>query len=72
MSLPALTFSDDQAQAYDAVAEALRGAGVDLTAETLTPPRDAGAGVLAVIGKAGSGKTLLLGELHRALAEAGV
>ncbi|MDA0962848.1 MAG: AAA family ATPase [Proteobacteria bacterium] len=72
MSLPALTFSEDQAQAYDTLAEALRGAGIDLTAETLTPPQDSGAGVLAVVGKAGSGKTLLLGELHRALAEAGV
>ena len=72
MSLPALTFSDDQAQAYDALAEALQAAGIDLAAETLTPPRETGAGVLAVIGKAGSGKTLLLGELHRALAQAGV
>ncbi|MFY9211023.1 MAG: AAA family ATPase [Aestuariivita sp.] len=72
MSEPALTFSDDQAQAFDSVAEMLRSAGVDLDDALLTPPRDAGAGVLAVIGKAGSGKTLLLAELYKALLGAGV
>lgn len=72
MSEPALTFSDDQAQAFDSVAEMLRSAGVDLDDALLTPQRDAGAGVLAVIGKAGSGKTLLLAELYKALLGAGV
>jgi len=69
-----LTFSDDQATAFDAVAELLRGAGVDLENAMLTPPRadGDGAGVMAVIGKAGSGKTLLLAELYKALSEAGV
>ena len=72
MSQTALTFSDDQAEAFDSVADMLRGAGVDLENALLTPPRDTGSGVMAVIGKAGSGKTLLLGELHKALVEAGV
>ncbi len=67
-----VTFSDDQASAYDNVADMLRGAGVDLSNASLTPPRDTGAGVMAVIGKAGSGKTLLLAELYRAMEQAGV
>ena len=67
-----ITFSEDQASAYDSVAEMLRGAGVDLEDGTLAPPTDKGAGVMALIGKAGSGKTLLLAELYKALEEAGV
>ena len=68
-----VTFSHDQAAAFDSIAEALRGAGVDVENATLSAPRDGGASqVLAVIGKAGSGKTLLLAELYRAMEEAGV
>ncbi len=69
-TLPVL--SDDQAAAYDTVSDALRRAGVDLDDSLLTPPRDGKETVLAVIGKAGSGKTLLLSQLHHALQEAGV
>ncbi len=72
MTSTSLTFSDDQATAFDAIAELLRGVGVDIEDSLLTPPRDSGAGVTAVIGKAGSGKTLLLAELYRALEGAGV
>lgn len=72
MNAPAVTFSDDQASAYDSLAELLRGAGVDVENGLLTPPREPGSGVAAVIGKAGSGKTLLLAELYRALEAAGV
>jgi exodeoxyribonuclease-5 len=64
-------FSDDQATAYDSVTELLRNAGVDLDDGLLQPPRG-DAGVMAVIGKAGSGKTLLLAELYKALEQAGV
>ena len=67
-----VTFSDDQASAYDSIAEMLRGAGVDIEEGMLTPAREGGSGVMAVTGKAGSGKTLLLAELYRALAEAGM
>ena len=67
-----VTFSDDQASAYDSIAEMLRGAGVDIEEGMLTPSREGGSGVMAVTGKAGSGKTLLLAELYRALAEAGM
>ncbi|SLN46118.1 ATP-dependent RecD-like DNA helicase [Pseudoruegeria aquimaris] len=72
MSLPAVIFSEDQAEAYDRVAEELRGAGIDLDDSLLTPPASSRSSVLAVIGKAGSGKTLLLARLYKALEEAGV
>ncbi|WP_264210926.1 ATP-dependent DNA helicase [Leisingera thetidis] len=64
-------FSDDQAAAFDSVTDLLRQAGVDLDDGLLQPPRG-DAGVMAVIGKAGSGKTLLLAELYKALEQAGV
>lgn len=64
-------FSDDQATAYDSVTELLRQAGIDLDDGLLHLPRG-DAGVMAVIGKAGSGKTLLLAELYKALEQAGV
>lgn len=72
MSSAVVALSHDQAEAWDRVAEALRGAGVDVDAGETRPAAPAGAQVLAVIGKAGSGKTLLLAKLARALAEAGV
>ena len=72
MTLPTLQFSDDQATAYDAVADVLRSAGVDLDDQLLTPPGAGKTSVMAVTGKAGSGKTLLLAELYKALEEAGV
>jgi exodeoxyribonuclease-5 len=49
----------------------LRAAGVDLADAVLTPMAGVDA-LLAVVGKAGSGKTLLLAELYRALTAAGV
>ena len=67
-----LTYSDDQADAHDRVAEMLRGAGVNLDDALLTPLSDGKSHVMAVIGKAGSGKTMLLAELYKALEKAGV
>ncbi|SMX31190.1 ATP-dependent DNA helicase [Actibacterium lipolyticum] len=73
MSLPTLTFSDDQAEAFDRVAETLRGVGVDLEQSIITPRAEGKTTrVLSVIGKAGSGKTMLLAKLYEALEEAGV
>ncbi|MGC9418581.1 MAG: ATP-dependent DNA helicase [Rhodovulum sp.] len=72
MSLPALVFSDDQAEAHDRVAEMLRGVGVDIDAGALTPRMEGKEALLAITGKAGSGKTMLLAKLVEALAEAGV
>lgn len=68
----ALTLSHDQAEAYDTITELLRGVGVDLDDGVLTPPRDGKQALAAVLGKAGSGKTLLLAELVKALEAAGV
>jgi exodeoxyribonuclease-5 len=67
-----IMYSDDQAAAFDAVTELLRGAGVDLDDQLLKPPRSMAGSVMAITGKAGSGKTLLLAELTKALQDAGV
>lgn len=72
MALPALSFSDDQAEAWDRLAEVLRAAGVDPDDGILTPDAPGRATVMAVVGKAGSGKTMLLAQLYKALTEAGV
>ena len=65
-------FSDDQAVAWDRIADLLEGRGVDLLNGALRPDAPGKASVLAVIGKAGSGKTMLLAALTKALSEAGV
>jgi exodeoxyribonuclease-5 len=65
-------YSDDQADAYDAVTSALLSAGVDLKNETLLPQAAGTDQVLAILGKAGSGKTLLLAHLADAVTDAGV
>ena len=67
-----LALSDDQASAFDSVTEMLRGAGIDLDDALLTPPKSSATSVMAVTGKAGSGKTMLLSELYKALEGAGV
>jgi len=68
-----LTFSEDQAAAWDALAEVLAGAGIDILGEAATPrDPDSEDSVRAVLGKAGSGKTMLLAELTKALTAAGV
>ncbi len=68
----ALRFSDDQAAAWDRISDLLEGAGVDLLNAELRPDATGKATILAVIGKAGSGKTMLLAALTKALSEAGV
>ena len=72
MAMPDAKFSEDQADAYDAVTELLRSAGVDLDDALLSREIPNGSQVMAVIGRAGSGKTLLLSRLYHALEEAGV
>jgi len=66
-----MQFSEDQAEAYDRITAALRKAGVDLE-NGLALPAQGGSDMLAVLGKAGSGKTRLLAHLVDALTEAGV
>jgi exodeoxyribonuclease-5 len=72
MTLHVLPFSDDQAVAWDALAEVLGAAGVDLTEGHCLPAPDTGQTTRAIMGKAGSGKTMLLARLTNALREAGV
>ena len=49
MTLPSVTFSHDQAEAFDRIAEALRADGVDLEDGTVRPPGSGKGQVLAVI-----------------------
>lgn len=72
MAAPTVIFSEDQAEAYDRITEVLLAAGVDLDNGILTPQSDGDDSILAVVGKAGSGKTLLLARLYEAVEEAGV
>ena len=72
MALPAVTFSEDQAEAFDAVAEVLRGAGVNIEDGLCLPAPEGRDSVMAVVGRAGSGKTMLLSRLYHGLEEAGV
>jgi exodeoxyribonuclease V len=72
MQPPAMTFSDDQAEAHDRLAAVLFGAGIDLAESTLSPMAEGRTSVVAVVGKAGSGKTMLLADLYRGLRAAGV
>jgi exodeoxyribonuclease-5 len=72
MTSTVLTLSDDQASAFDRVTEMLRSAGVNLDDNLLMPPQGDKHSVMAITGKAGSGKTLLLAELYKALEAAGV
>ncbi len=67
-----LALSDDQADAFDRVSAAMRGVGIDLEDGVLTPATEGKSQVLAVVGKAGSGKTLLLAQLYQSLKGAGV
>lgn len=72
MSAGLPTLSHDQAEAWDRVVDLLRGAGIDIDEGTILPAAEGAASVLAVVGKAGSGKTLLLAGLMKALEAAGV
>ncbi len=64
----------EQARAWEAVAARLAGQGVDLSAGTAAERPEGGrdAEVMAITGKAGSGKTVLLAGLAAALARAGL
>ena len=70
----ALDFSDDQEAAWAVICERLAVWGIDIEAGTKAPREDGPvrADVLAVMGKAGSGKTVLLAELAHRLTEMGL
>ncbi len=71
-------FSPDQQAAWAAIAARLAAYGIDLEAGEISPRAElrgekaAGSDVIAVTGKAGSGKTVLLAELAHRLGEAGL
>ncbi|MBE1291511.1 MAG: AAA family ATPase [Rhodobacteraceae bacterium] len=72
MSSTSITFSHDQAEAFDNISALLKRLGVDLDEGLLTPATEGRQAIAAVTGKAGSGKTLLLSEMVKALEGAGV
>ncbi len=72
MPATALALSDDQTDAWDRVAAILDAAGVSLADETIRPAPEARQSVAAVLGRAGTGKTLLLARLAERLSAAGV
>ena len=72
MSVSALKFSEDQAEAFDKVTQMLRAQGVDLDEGTTIPRAEDDERVMAIVGRAGSGKTMLLAQLYKALRETGV
>jgi len=72
MTENAMQFSHDQADAYDRIAALLKSVGVDVEEGLVTPPKADDGSIMAVIGKAGSGKTMLLSSLFAALEQAGV
>ncbi|MEY8883054.1 ATP-dependent RecD-like DNA helicase [Donghicola sp. XS_ASV15] len=72
MSVPSITFSEDQAEAHDRITQMLRGVGVDMDEGILTPLIEEKQSILGVTGKAGSGKTMLLASVVKALEDTGV
>ncbi|MEO0820885.1 MAG: AAA family ATPase [Pseudomonadota bacterium] len=71
---PEIALSPDQAAAWEMLAARLAAHGVDLATGTAGPGRERedDAEVLAITGKAGSGKTVLLAELAERLRAAGL
>ncbi len=70
-----MEFSEDQSRAYRALGARLGSVGVDLDAGSAAPRESDGerlADAVAVLGKAGSGKTALLAHLAQALGAAGM
>lgn len=67
-------FSDDQSAAYQAFVEIFSDAGIDLERrrQRTKRSRKSAPQIVAVLGKAGSGKTFFLSELVRTLVSAGV
>ncbi|HRO10763.1 MAG TPA: AAA family ATPase [Amaricoccus sp.] len=67
-----MEYSVDQARARDRIEALLAAAGVDLAEGALRPAGGGRQPTLAVVGKAGSGKTMLLADIVRRLIAAGV
>jgi exodeoxyribonuclease-5 len=67
-----MDFSDDQARAWTRITALMRASGVGLDEHALKPEGGGAQPTLALLGRAGSGKTMLLAELVKALVAAGV
>jgi exodeoxyribonuclease V len=67
-----MEFSPDQKKAWDRIGVTLDAAGVDIVEGALSLEIRGAQPTLAVVGKAGSGKTMLLAELVRAISATGV
>lgn len=67
-----MELSDDQARAWTRIEATLAASGVDLAEGTLRPEGGGPQPTLAVLGRAGSGKTMLLADLVKAMIAAGV
>ncbi|PID36057.1 MAG: ATPase [Rhodobacterales bacterium] len=71
MGVERFELSEDQAEAWDRVSDLLKASGISLEDGLCLPQPSRDSGAMAVVGKAGSGKTLLLAEMTRAVEEAG-
>ena len=72
MASDVVYFSGDQTKAYNEVVSALRLSGIDLDEEKLSPKFDRQSSLMSIIGRAGTGKTLLISKLFNALKLSGV
>ena len=67
-----MQFSDDQTNAYDKILEVLSESGIDIKKENISPLVRKKNKELTIVGKAGSGKTLLLAKIVSDLNQLGV
>ena len=72
MFLKKFQLSPDQADAYSTVTALLKSSGVDLDNNIISESREVENNVMALLGKAGSGKTLLLAKLYLSMMQAHV
>ena len=67
-----IEYSSDQIQAYDIIKNSLLESGVDISLNTAIKKKPHDNKIIAIIGKAGSGKTMLLADLVEAVKKSGV
>ena len=67
-----IDYSSDQIQAYDTIKNSLLESGVDISLNTAIKKKPHDNKIIAIIGKAGSGKTMLLADLIEAVKKSGV
>ena len=67
-----IDYSSDQIQAYDTIKDSLLESGVDINLNTAIKKKPHDNKIIAIIGKAGSGKTMLLADLVEAVKKSGV